>query len=679
MKKWTKRCTVFLLALLVIGMVFPVSLQAAVPYKTYTIDGYGYVTETQTAYMPKSSIVKIGDYSLVNPKDMKITDDGMMYIADAGAGVVYQSDLEGNLIAVIGEGQLAEPYGVFVTEDRSVYVADHSGKVVVFDAAGNVTAEYTKPDHPLYGSGDFKPIKIVVNQGGDMYIVCEGNGNGLVQLTPTEGGTFLGYFGTNYASVSVLRMVQEALFTEAQLAKMVSNLPATPVNVAIDEQGLIYTITPGEKESSLKKLNIAGTNLIEPDAYDGKETAVAVGNHNNVYVASSDGYIYEYNSDGDMLFVFGGRDDGRFRIGLSKKVEAIDVDAEDNLYILDSDSCQVQMFRATEFTNLLHNALNLYENGRYEESKEPLEKVLEMNSLFDYANEAMSRSYLQEEDFENALEYARVSKAFSVYSDAFWEVRNTWLRNHMITAAAVLVLIMIVFKVLKYFQKKKGIFNPIIRKTEGFRNSGVWTRFTYMFYYMKHPVDGAYGLRYEGKSAYLNANIILGLVTLIFVINKYYCGFLLRTVREGRYAIGTDILSVVGVFLILVTCNYLMCTINDGEGSYKRLYCGLAFSLAPYVILQPWCILLSNVITYNEVFLIQFAEIFIAAWVLILIFMTIKEVNNYTVKETFKIIFFTLFAVLILALLAFILFMLCRQLLEFIGSVFGEVVYRIGK
>ena len=53
----------------------------------------------------------------------------------------------------------------------------------------------------------------------------------------------------------------------------------------------------------------------------------------------------------------------------------------------------------------------------------------------------MSRSYLQEENYEQALKYARVSKAFSVYSDAFWEVRNTWLRNHLIEAAGVLVYV----------------------------------------------------------------------------------------------------------------------------------------------------------------------------------------------------------------------------------------------
>ncbi len=657
----------------------PLTAYAEVPYKTYTIDGYGYVTETQTAYTPKGSFNKIGDNSLVKPTDIKITEDGYIYIADAGAKVVWVSTLTGEYVDTIGEGELVEPYGIFVTEEKQLYVADRSGKVVVFNPEGEVIATYTKPNHPLYGKGDFKPVKIVVNAGGDMYIVCEGNSNGLVQLTPTEGGTFLGYFGTNNANVTVLRMIQEAVFTDEQLARMVSNLPSTPVNVAIDKQGLIYTITPGLKNLSLKKLNIAGTNLIEPDAYDGREAAVTVGNHDNVYVASSDGYIYEYNAEGDMLFVFGGRDDGRFRIGLSSRVEAIAVDADDNIYIVDSDSRQVQYFQATEFTNLLHSALNLYENGRYIESMAPLLQVLETNSLFDYANEAISRSYLQVEDYSNALKYARVSKAFEVYSDAFWEVRNTWLRENLITAAGVVVLICLVIWVLKKLQQKKGIFNPLLNATEGFRKGNFWQRQKYLTYYMKHPVDGAYGLRYENKSSWITAGILLILTTLIFVINKYYCGFLLRTVREGRYTIPNDIMMIIGVFVVLTACNYLMCTINDGEGSFKRLFCGFAFSLAPYILFEPLCIILSNVITYNEVFLIDFAQIFIYSWCVILLFMTIKEVNNYTVAETFKIIFLTAFTVLILALLVFIIYVLFKQIIDFVSAVAGEVVYRYGR
>lgn len=675
MKKWKMLLPA---VLSVLGMAAaPLYAHAEVPYKTYTIDGYGYVTETQTAYTPKGSFNKVGSHSFVKPTDIKITGDGYIYIADPGAKVVWVSTLTGGYVGTIGEGELAEPYGIFVTEDKHLYVADRSGKVLVFDPAGGLIATYTKPSHPLYGKGDFKPVKIVVNSGGDMYIVCEGNSNGLVQLTPE--GFFLGYFGTNNANVTLLRMIQEAVFTEEQLARMVSNLPSTPVNVAIDRQGLIYTVTPGLGNLSLKKLNIAGTSLIEPDACDGREAAVAAGNHDNIYVASSDGYIYEYNSEGDMLFVFGGRDDGRFRIGLSSRVEAIAVDANDNIYTVDSDSRQVQYFEATEFTSLLHSALNLYENGRYIESMAPLLQVLETNSLFDYANEAISRSYLQVEDYPNALKYARVSKAFEVYSDAFWEVRNMWLRENLIPAAGVILAVCVIVWMLKRLQRKKGIFNPLLKATERFRKGEFWKRQKYMVYYMKHPIDGAYGLRYENKSSYLTAGILIALTALVFVINKYYCGFLLRTIREARYTIPNDVLTIVGVFVALTACCYLMCTINDGEGSFKRLFCGFAFALTPYILFEPICTLLSNVITYNEVFLIGFGQIFIYSWCVVLLFLTIKEVNNYTVAETIKIIFLTAFTVLILALLVFIIYVLFKQIIDFVSAVAGEVAYRYGK
>lgn len=667
-----------LMVLPLMYLLFPLKAYAEVPYKTYTVDGYGYVTETQTAYIPKGAFTKVGDHALVKPMDLKISKDGLMYIADAGAAVIWVCTLDGEYVDTIGEGELKEPYGIFITDDNTLYVADHSGKVVVFNKDKEIIAVYTKPEHPLYGNAAYKPIKLVVNAGGDMYIVSEGNSNGLVQLSAAEGGTFLGYFGTNMAQISVLRTVQEALFTETQLSRLTSNLPKTPFNVAIDDQGLIYTITPGERADTLKKMNIAGTNMISSDTWEGKETAIEIGNHDNIYIASSDGYIFEYNAEGQLLFVFGGRDDGRFRIGLSSRVEGIAVDAQDNIYIVDSDSKKVQYFEATEFTDLLHSALNLYERGRYRESMEPLLEVLEMNSLFDYANEAISRSYLQAEDYENAMRYARVSKAYDVYSDAFWEVRNTWLRNNLVTTVGAVIGICVVIWVLRQLHRRRGIFDPVMKITEPARTSGYWQRLKYMAYYMRHPVDGAYGLRYEGKSSWITAFTLIVLITIIYNLNKYRCGFLLRTVREGRYTIGTDAMTIIGVFVLLTICNYLMCTINDGEGSFKRLFCGFAFSLAPYILLQPISILISNVITYNEVFLIDLGQTFIFAWVAILIFITIKEVNNYSVKETFKCIFLTIFTLLIVCLVAFILYVLAKQIFDFVKAILGEAVYRIG-
>ena len=663
--------------LLCLVMMAGMTASAETPYKTYTVDGYGYVLETQSAYNPLAAITKVGETAFVSPMDMAIGKDGNLYIADAGAHVILICSRDGEQIGSIGEGILQTPTGVYVTEDGTVYVADKDAKkVFVFDAQGNVTAEYGKPDSPIYGNSmDFKPTKVVANKTGTMYIICEGNMNGIVQLSPVEGGSFLGYFGTNYTSLSPFQMIQRVILTDAQRAQMLSNIPSTPTNLHIDDTGLIYTVTQGDKETSLKKLNIAGKNLLDSDPYYADlPAAVTTGNYNNILVADSDGYIYEYNEDGELLFMFGGRDDGRQRVGLCNKVEAIAVDEDDRIYLLDSDKKQIHIFEPTEFTNLLHESLYLFSKGQYTQSKEPLSKVLQMNSMFDYANQAMGHAYLQEENYEQALKYFRLAKSFEGYSDAFWEVRNIWIRNYLVAAVLAIAAVIVLIRGGKSLYRKKYANRPTTQTGEHI----LLGQLRYSLYFMRHPMDGCYGVKKEGKNSWWCANILLGTFILISILEKYCSGFLVKTVREGRYDLITDIGKVLVIFIGLTACNYLVVTIHEGEGFFKDLYCAYAYCLTPYIVIKPFVILLSNVLTYNEVFLISFANIIVWTWVVILILLTLKEINNFTVGETAKALAITAFTVLILTLLVCIIYVLFSQVIDFVITVVREVVYRIG-
>lgn len=663
--------------LLCLVMMAGMTASAETPYKTYTVDGYSYVLETQSAYNPLAAITKVGETAFVSPMDMAIGKDGNLYIADAGAHVILICSRDGEQVGSIGEGVLQTPTGVYVTEDGTVYVADKDAKkVFVFDAQGNVTAEYGKPDSPIYGNSmDFKPTKVVANKTGTMYIICEGNMNGIVQLSPVEGGSFLGYFGTNYTSLSPFQMIQRVILTDAQRAQMLSNIPSTPTNLHIDDTGLIYTVTQGDKETSLKKLNIAGKNLLDSDPYYADlPAAVTTGNYNNILVADSDGYIYEYNEDGELLFMFGGRDDGRQRVGLCNKVEAIAVDEDDRIYLLDSDKKQIHIFEPTEFTNLLHESLYLFSKGQYTQSKEPLSKVLQMNSMFDYANQAMGHAYLQEENYEQALKYFRLAKSFEGYSDAFWEVRNIWIRNYLVAAVLAIAAVIVLIRGGKSLYRKKYANRPTTQTGEHI----LLGQLRYSLYFMRHPMDGCYGVKKEGKNSWWCANILLGTFILISILEKYCSGFLVKTVREGRYDLITDIGKVLVIFIGLTACNYLVVTIHEGEGFFKDLYCAYAYCLTPYIVIKPFVILLSNVLTYNEVFLISFANIIVWTWVVILILLTLKEINNFTVGETAKALAITAFTVLILTLLVCIIYVLFSQVIDFVITVVREVVYRIG-
>ncbi len=681
MKKMKKRM-ISLAALLIAFAMSADTLivQADAPYKTYTVDGYGYVSETQTAYLPYETITKIGEEALNAPTDFTLLDDGYMYILDSGNARVVVSDMEANLVTTFGEGVLVNPRGIYVTPEHLCYVADRDARAVfVFNADGELINTYGKPTAPLYGeTQDFLPLKVIANEAGTMYIICESNTNGVVQISPVDGGTFLGYFGTNGTDPSLWNIIWRSIQTDAQRAKSRGNIPATPDNMAIDEKGLIYTVTRGEGYDTLKRLNIAGINMIEPDAYEEVPAAVAVGNHDNVFVASQMGYIYEYNNEGDLLFVFGGSDDGQQRIGLSTKVEAIQVGTDDKIYVLDSDKAQIQIYEPTEFTNYLHQALYLFSKGRYTESKEPLTEVLKMNNLFDYANMAMGRALYKEENYHDAVYYARLAKDYEGYSDAFWEIRNNWLKHNLAAVIIILFALFVIKKIIDVLDKKKHILDKPRAVMHKVGDVKIIKQLRYMFYYMRHPIDGCYGIKREGRVSLLSANILLVLIMLFYIINKYFCGFLMKNVREGSYDILSDIGFIVIVLGLVVGCNYLMCTINEGEGKIKHIYCSFLYSMAPYLVFTPIIFLMSHVVTFNEVFFIEFAQLFMIVWIAVLVFIAIKEINNYKVKETFKIIGLTVFTILIACLLAFIIYVLWSQVFDFLQSVFGEVVYRFG-
>ena len=673
-----RRIIVLLLSLLLV--LLPLQVLSDTPYLTYTVNGYGDVQETQTAYLAAEAIVKFGGESFNKPDDLFVAEDGTLYVADTKNKRVLVGSRDGELLGIIGKGVLQTPRGVFVTADGTIYVADRDAEAVfVFSPAGELINTYTKPDSPLYGEKvSFMPLKLVVNDAGILFVICESNTNGIAEISPIEGGTFLGYFGTNYASADFRTILYRAILTEQQRAKMVSNIPSTPDNLDIDSRGLIYTVTRGDGQNTLKRLNIAGKNLINHAPPVDIPAAVAAGRHDNVYVADQKGFLYEYDQRGELVFVFGGKDDGNSRIGLFTTVTGLGVDGEGRLYVLDSASNMIQVFEPTEFTNLIHEALHLYAIGRYTESKEPLEQVLSMNSLFDVANKAMGRACFQEEDFSEALRYARLAKDRDGYSDAWWEIRNVWLKRNITKIILIVAAFFVLRWILALVDRKTGWKAKLAEKLAPLGRSRYLSDLRYAFRYMRHPIDASYGISREGRASWASSLTILLLFLVFFLVDKYLCGFLQKTVQDGRYELFTDIAGVLLAVIGLSACNYLVCTINDGEGTVKQIFTYFCYSLTPYLVFTPIAFLLSHVLTLNEAFLIVLLRLLTWGWMLVLVVLGIREVNNYTGKETAKVILLTIFTALILALIIFIIYILWAQVFEFISAIFGEAVYRIG-
>ena len=118
--------------------------------------------------------------------------------------------------------------------------------------------------------------------------------------------------------------------------------------------------------------------------------------------------------------------------------------------------------------------------------------------MFDYANKAMGRCYFQEEDYESALTYARLAKDKEGYSDAFWETRNVWLKNNIVLMIGLIVLLWIVYKVIQLLDRKKNILAGPRNVIGKFKKNKFVSNVCYSGYFMKHPIDGSYGIAREG-------------------------------------------------------------------------------------------------------------------------------------------------------------------------------------
>lgn len=678
MKKIMK---VFFATFFTLALLFPfsTSVSAAVSYRTYTQNGYGEYVKTQTAYVPVGQIDQFDNERFASPEDIKVSQDGRIYVADTEHKRIVVGTADGHLLKIIGAKELKIPRGIFVTPDNTLYVADEgAGKVFVYDEGGKKTAEFQRPSSILFGAkATFSPQKIAVDAMGNMYVISKGNNNGIIQLSPK--GEFVGYFGANTVSYNFITMLRKKVFSQYQLSKMNAVVPSTTTNLTIDKKGLVYTVTQGDKADTLKKLNMAGNNMLHTDVFDTYPSSVALGGIENIFVASRNGYIYEYSRDGNLLFVFGGRDDGAQRIGLFKAISGIAVGSNGDLYTIDAEKNEILIFRATEFAGLVHSALSLYQDGKYVESKKLWQQVLKMNSLFDYANKGLGEAYYEEENFGAAMNSFQMAVDRNGYSDSFWEVRNVWVRENIGTVLAILLGLCLISKIARAVKKKYPKFAPVtgvMKKAEQVRTI---RELKFSTYFLKNPADANYGIKHEHKTSVLSAFLMLCAFFLVYVCGKYFSGFLFRTVREGEFDFLLDALYIFSAFLLICICCYLICSIKEGEATFRELFMGFAYSLAPYILIKPFVILLSNWLTYNEAFLVHFADIVLVAWCLILAFVMIKELNGYALGQTVKIILLTLFAIAMAIILLFIFYVLFSQVIDFLREIFGEVAYRVWK
>ncbi|MBU1020872.1 MAG: YIP1 family protein, partial [Firmicutes bacterium] len=279
--------------------------------------------------------------------------------------------------------------------------------------------------------------------------------------------------------------------------------------------------------------------------------------------------------------------------------------------------------------------------------------------------------------YEESMIHFELAGSRYLYSQAFWEVRNANLQSNLPFTLLSIILLTIGYYVVKLTNKKYLYLNKPKAAINKFIHIKFVNDILYMFNLIRHPIDSFYYLKRNKKGSYLGATIIFGLFFLSYMISVTSKGFIYQFVEAADLDLTAIILGFFSLSGLFIICNYLVASINDGEGSLGEIYKGVMYSTLPVMSAYLITTFLSYYFTYNEVFILQLIMYVGIGWSGLLIFIAVQELHNYTIRESIKSFLLTaLFMMIAAVLLAFIQIM-GDQLLQFVIAVVKEAIRNV--
>ncbi|PKL00557.1 MAG: hypothetical protein CVV56_05400 [Tenericutes bacterium HGW-Tenericutes-1] len=676
-----KKFMVLSLSALVLGLAISSSVLRtdASSSTTYTYaldDDYEYV-RTQDAYLPGQTITFLG---LDAPKDITFNSQNELLIADSGNKRVVVYNTQTKTSWDITHPEMVNPQGLFAVMNTSayitegdIYVADPTaGKVFHFDATGTLLQTFGKPDSIMYETLLFQPEKIAVDKAGIMYVVSKGSSDGIVQLSNTGG--FLGFFSANKVTLSLREQFQQFIYSDEQLADLGLNFtPPVFTSVFIDNNGIVYSSSSSQfRNENMKKHNTQGTNMLsEVFLSNTKLIDIFTDKSGIIYTADQGGWIDVYTNDGEFIYTFGGSYD--FAIaGIFKTLASITVDDNGHIWTADSSNSYIQSFVPTDYANMIYEAINDYNETRYDESIAIWSEVLKLNQLSILAHNGIAKNYLQTEEYELAAYHFEIAGNRMLYSEAFWELRNIWLQEYLLLIIGLSLFGLVAVIAIKATDKRYHYLTTARNTISKVKNVRIINDILYMKNVATKPNDSFYYLRRKAKGSYLGATLILVLAFLSYLLFVAGKGFIFQFVDLKDMDLGSIILGFVVVVGLFIVCSYMITSIQDGEGTVGEIYKGVAYSFYPFILASISATLFSYVATTNELFLLNTIMVIGVAWTLLLIFISVSEIQNYSFGETIKSILLTIVFILVILLVLSFVQMTIKQLFVFFEEILKE-------
>ena len=470
-----KLLTCCMLVALVVAMIPTAYAQSN--FNSYTYDEWDESQKAPAGFQPVlvKNGMEIGTGNWKTPSDFFMDDDGMLYVADTGNNrlIVLNEELELQEIieTVTMNGEeiaLEDVQGLYVSDEGVIYACQTSLSRILLIQDKNVIGTIDRPVSSLIPEDfSFAPTKVGIDVYGRAFVLSKGCYSGLLQYD--LDGSFMGFFGANKVEVTadvLFSYMWKSILSDEQRAAMTSILPIEYSNVDCGADGFVYTSTVGTQlpQSQVKKLNPLGNNVyfaVGNREFNFGDEEITYNKTTPNYPSfidvkvDKDGFIYAIDltssrvfvrdQESNLISVFGGygQQTGTFNTPVAVECRG------DRVYVLDRLKNNITVFEPTEYGALVKQAVLAYDQGLYSEAEILWKQVLERNANSTLAYNGIGKALAQENRYDEAMQYLRLSGDRYSYSRSFGKNRLELVRNYGVYAIggiAVLAVAMAIFK-----------------------------------------------------------------------------------------------------------------------------------------------------------------------------------------------------------------------------------------
>ena len=196
---------------------------------------------------------------------------------------------------------------------------------------------------------------------------------------------------------------------------------------------------------------------------------------------------------------------------------------------------------------------------------------------------------------------------------------------------------------------------------------------------MRHPFDTFYEIKFKTRIRFSTAfGLFIFFVLMNIVCDYFITGYLFRTVSTTNFNFAFELLKWGLIIVIFVIANYLISTLQNGEGFFRDIFISTIFCLAPLLLFKIPLSIVSNVLTYNEAYIYNLANTILWAWSIFNIVIMLKDVHNYKLGGLILNIVLTIVAMIVIVLVFLVVYILSMQLFEFVVNLIREAVLIYG-